>query len=63
MFREAVIAAVAPGFGEREEFETVVVLEGGKVRVGARCVPLFGAGEMEAERWVCFLWSEFGGVY
>jgi hypothetical protein len=62
LFREAVIAAVAPGFGDGEEFESVVVLEGGKVRVGARCVPLFDGGNV-VERWVCFLGSEFGGIH
>jgi hypothetical protein len=58
LFREAVIAAVVPRFVFGEEFETGVVLEGGKGKVRARCVPLFGAGEDErAEKWVCF----FGG--
>jgi hypothetical protein len=57
LFREAVIAAVAPRFGEGEEFETVVVLDGGNVRMRARCVPLFDgtAGADVVERWVCFL--------
>jgi hypothetical protein len=57
LFREAVNAAVAPRFGKGKEFETVVVLDGGNVRMRARCVPLFGgtAGADVVERWVCFL--------
>jgi hypothetical protein len=62
LFREAVIAAVVPRFVFGEEFETGVVLEGGKGKVRARCVPLFGAGEDErAEKWVCFLGRGGGG--
>lgn len=60
-FREAIIAAVGPRFKFGEEFETFVVLEGGKVRVRARCVPL-AAGEV-IEKWVCFLGGEYDVPY
>jgi len=64
LFREAVIAAVAPRLGFGEEFETFVVLEGGKKgRVRARCVPMFGVEGVEVERWVCFLGGEFDVPY
>lgn len=56
LFREAVIAAVAPRLAFWEEFETFVSLGQGKGRMRARCVPLVG-GEAVVERWVCF----FGG--
>lgn len=57
-FRDAIIAAVAPGLGGGGgEFERVVGLEGGRVRVGVRCVPLAGGGG-GVERWVCFLGVE-----
>ena len=64
LFREAVIAAVAPRLGVGEEFETFVKLGGGggKGRVRARCVPVFG-GEGVVERWVCFLGGEFDVPY
>lgn len=62
LFREAVIAAVAPRFVREEEFETFVTLEGGEVKVRARCVPLFDAGE-SIERWVCFLGGEYDVPY
>jgi hypothetical protein len=58
LFREAVITAVVPRFVFGEEFEMGVVLEGGKGRVRARCVPLFGTDE-RPEKWVCF----FGGGF
>lgn len=61
LFREAVIAAVAPRLTVGEEFETFVVIEGGKGRIRARCVPLT-KGEM-VERWVCFLGGEFDVLY
>lgn len=61
LFREAVIAAVGPRFKFGEEFETFVILEGGKVRVRARCVPL-AAGEV-IEKWVCFLGGEYDVPY
>lgn len=62
LFREAVIAAVAPRFVREEEFETCVTLESGKVKVRARCVPLFDAGE-SIERWACFLGGEYDVTY
>jgi hypothetical protein len=62
LFREAVIAAVAPRLAFGEEFETFVALEKGKARVRARCVPMFG-GEGLVERWVCFLGGEFDVPY
>jgi hypothetical protein len=62
LFREAVIAAVAPRLGFGEEFETFVALGKGKGRVRARCVPLFG-GEEIVERWVCFFGGEFDVPY
>jgi hypothetical protein len=62
LFREAVIAAVAPRLGFGEEFETFVALGKGKGRVRARCVPLFG-GEEIVERWGCFLGGEFDVPY
>jgi hypothetical protein len=55
LFREAVIATVVPRFVFGEEFETVVILEGGKAKVRTRCVPLFGTTGELAEKWVCFL--------
>ena len=62
LFREAVIAAVAPRLAFGEEFETFVALGKGKGRVRARCVPMFG-GEGLVERWVCFLGGEFDVPY
>lgn len=62
LFREAVIAAVAPRLEFGEEFETFVALGKGKGRARARCVPMFG-GEGLVERWVCFLGGEFDVPY
>lgn len=62
LFREAVIAAVAPRLAFGEEFETFVALGKGKGRVRAKCVPMFG-GEGLVERWVCFLGGEFDVPY
>jgi hypothetical protein len=60
-FREAVIATVAPGFVHEEEFERFVVLEGGRIRVRARCVPLSDGRKIE--NWVCFLGGEYDVPY
>ena len=62
LFREAVIAAVAPRLAFGEEFETFVTLGKAKGRARARCVPMFG-GEGLVERWVCFLGDEFDVPY
>jgi hypothetical protein len=62
LFREAVIAAVAPRLGFGEEFETFVTIGKGKGRVRARCVPMFGR-EGVVERWVCFFGGEFDIPY
>jgi hypothetical protein len=60
-FREAVIATVAPCFVHEEEFEKFVVLEGGDIRVRARCVPLSDGRKIE--KWVCFLGGEYDVPY
>jgi hypothetical protein len=60
-FREAVIATVAPGFVNDEEFEKFIVLEGGDIRVRARCVPL--SDGQKIEEWVCFLGGEYDVPY
>jgi hypothetical protein len=60
-FREAVIATVAPGFVNEEEFERFVVLEGDRIRVRARCVPLSDGRKIE--KWVCFLGGEYDVPY
>ncbi|KAM0695244.1 hypothetical protein Q7P36_005600 [Cladosporium allicinum] len=60
-FREAVIATVAPSFVHEEEFEEFVVLEGGRIRVRARCVPLSDGRKIE--KWVCFLGGEYDVPY
>jgi len=62
LFREAVIAAVAPRLAFGEELETFVALGKGMGRVRARCVPMFG-GEGLVEKWICFLGSEFDVPY
>ncbi|GAB7322223.1 hypothetical protein MBLNU13_g03224t1 [Cladosporium sp. NU13] len=62
LFREAVIAAVAPRLAFGEEFEMFIGLGKGQGRVRARCVPIFG-GEGLVERWVCFLGGEFDVPY
>lgn len=57
-FRDAIVTAVAPGLGGGDgEFDTVVGLEDGRVRVGVRSVPLADGGG-RVERWVCFLGGE-----
>jgi hypothetical protein len=60
-FREAVIETVAPNFVHEEEFEKFVVLEGGDIRVRARCVPLSDGRKIE--KWVCFLGGEYDVPY
>jgi len=60
-FREAVIATVAPEFAREEEFERFVLLEDGKVKVRARCVPLSDGRKIE--KWVCFLGGEYDVPY
>ena len=60
-FREAVIATAASGFALEEEFEKFVLLEGGKVKVRARCVPL--SDGRKVEKWVCFLGGEYDVPY
>ena len=60
-FREAVIATVAPNFVHEEEFEEFVVLEGGRIKVRAWCVPLSDGRKID--KWVCFLGGEYDVLY